>query len=193
MELTKKEAANGGVLAMDQRVSFIDAFDVGYLDKRLEKIVGVQTDQPFKRAYMPIGGIRMASQAAENYGFKSDPKIVEIYSKYRKTHNQGVFDAYTNEMRLARRSHIITGLPDAYARGRIIGDYRRIAIYGIDYLIEQKQYDRDHLPSTMTDDVIRLREESTEQIKALQAMKVMAAKYGFDISQPAKNAQEAIQ
>ena len=193
MELTKKERENGGVLDMDTRVSFIDAYGPGYIDKKLEKIVGVQTDKPFKRAFMPIGGIRMAVQAGENYGFKSDPKLVEIYSKYRKTHNQGVFDAYTDEMRLARRSHIITGLPDAYSRGRIIGDYRRVALYGIDYLINEKIEARNNLSSTMTSDIIRLREETMDQINALKAMKRMAEAYGFDISKPAKNAREAIQ
>lgn len=193
MDLTKKELANGGVLDMDTRVSFIDAYGPGYLDKRLEKIVGVQTDAPFKRAYMPIGGIRMAQQAAQTYGFKSDPKIDEIYTKYRKTHNQGVFDVYTKEMRDARHTHIITGLPDAYSRGRIIGDYRRIALYGIDYLIAAKKAEINALPEEMRPEVVMLREEAADQIKALNAMKKMAAAYGDDISKPAQNAREAIQ
>lgn len=193
MDLTKKELANGGVLDMDKRVSFIDAYGPGYLDKRLEKIVGVQTDAPFKRAYMPIGGVRMAQQAAKTYGFSSDPKIDEIYTKYRKTHNQGVFDVYTKEMRDARHTHIITGLPDAYSRGRIIGDYRRIALYGIDYLIAAKKADINALSTEMRPDIIRLREEAADQIRALNAMKNMASAYGHDISKPAANAQEAIQ
>ena len=193
MDLTKKEIANGGVLDMDKRVSFIDAYGPGYLDKRLEKIVGVQTDAPFKRAYMPIGGIRMAQQAAQTYGFKSDPKIDEIYSKYRKTHNQGVFDVYTKEMKDARHTHIITGLPDAYSRGRIIGDYRRIALYGIDYLIAAKKTEINNLPKEMRPEVVQVREEAADQIRALNAMKNMAKAYGHDISQPAANAQEAIQ
>jgi formate C-acetyltransferase len=178
---------------MDKRVSFIDAYDAGYLDKKLEQIVGVQTDEPFKRAYMPIGGIRMAQQSAQVYGFKTDPKLDEIYSKYRKSHNQGVFDVYTKEMKTARHSHIITGLPDTYARGRIIGDYRRIALYGVDYLIKDRSKARELLSSEMKSDVIRLREESADQIKALEALKRMAQSYGFDISKPAKTAKEAVQ
>jgi formate C-acetyltransferase len=178
---------------MDQRASFIDAYKAGYLDKKLEKIVGVQTDEPFKRAYMPIGGIRMAQQSAQVYGFKTNKKIDEVYTKYRKTHNQGVFDVYTSEMKLARHSHIITGLPDTYARGRIIGDYRRVALYGVDHLINERKKDRDLLSSEMRCDIIQLREESSDQIRALEALKRMALSYGFDISQPAKNAREAIQ
>jgi formate C-acetyltransferase len=193
LKLTKEEQKRGGVLNMDQRVSFIDAYGPGYLDKKLEKIVGLQTDEPLKRAYMPIGGIRIAQQAAEAFGFKTDPLVDQIYTKYRKTHNQGVFDAYTEEMRKARHLHIITGLPDTYSRGRIIGDYRRIALYGIDYLIAEKKASRNLIPYDMSDDVIRLREESSEQIRALQAMKIMAAAYGHDISLPAKNAQQAVQ
>lgn len=197
MDLTKKELKNGGVLDMDKRVSMIDAYGPGYLSdkahRNYEKIVGVQTDAPFKRAYMPIGGVRMANDAAKNYGFEPDPKIVEIYSKYRKTHNQAVFEAYTPEMRAARHAHIITGLPDAYSRGRIIGDYRRVALYGIDYLIKEKQYQLACLPFEMTDDVILTRSEVADQITALNAMKRMAAAYGHDISQPAANAQEAVQ
>jgi formate C-acetyltransferase len=189
----QEEQKRGGVLNMDQRVSFIDAFGPGYLDKKLEKIVGVQTDEPFKRAYMPIGGVRMAQQAAAAFGFKTDPVVDEIYTKYRKTHNQGVFDAYTEEMRKARHLHIITGLPDTYSRGRIIGDYRRIALYGINYLISEKKMTRNLIPYDMNDDVIRLREESSDQIRALEAMKRMAAVYGHDIALPAKNAQQAVQ
>jgi formate C-acetyltransferase len=178
---------------MDQRVSFIDAYGPGYIDKKLEKIVGLQTDAPLKRAYQPIGGIKMANQAAKAFGFKVDPRMEILYTKYRKTHNQAVFEAYTEEMRRARHLHIITGLPDAYSRGRIIGDYRRIALYGIDYLIEEKKASRNLIPYDMNDDVIRLREETADQLKALEAMKRMAGVYGHDISQPAKNAQEAIQ
>lgn len=193
LEFNKKDIKAGGVASMDIRASFIDAYKAGYLDKKLEKIVGVQTDEPFKRAYMPIGGIRMAQQSAQVYGFKTDKKVDEIYSKYRKTHNQGVFDVYTKEMKLARHSHIITGLPDTYARGRIIGDYRRVALYGVDYLINERTNDRDLLSSEMRSDIIQLREESSDQIRALQALKRMALSYGFDISSPAKNAREAIQ
>lgn len=195
MDLTKEERNRGGVYDMDSRVSAIDAYKAGYLDKNLEQIVGVQTDEPFVRAFMPIGGIRMAIQSAEAYGLKDkiDPKLVEIYTKYRKTHNDGVFSAYTEEMRKARHSHIITGLPDAYARGRIIGDYRRVALYGIDYLIEAKKEDLKQLDGQMTEAKIRTREEISEQIKALNAMKKMAAAYGLDISQPAANAKEAVQ
>ena len=197
MKLTKKERENGGVLDMDTRVSMVDAFGPGYISdakhRSYEKIVGVQTDAPFKRAYMPIGGVRMAEQAAEAYGFKVDPRIHEIYTKYRKTHNQGVFDAYTPEMRQARRAHIITGLPDAYARGRIIGDYRRVALYGIDYLLREKDEQRNALSDIMSEEIIRTREEIADQINALKAMKKMAAAYGFDISRHAGNAQECIQ
>ena len=197
LELSKKERAAGGVLAMDSRASTIDAYDAGYLSdkthRNYEKIVGVQTDEPFKRAYMPKGGVRMADQAAQSYGFKSDPKIVEIYTKYVKTHNQAVFEAYTDEMRTARHTHIMTGLPDAYSRGRIIGDYRRIALYGIDYLINEKIEQRNNLTDVMSDDIIRLREETADQVNALKLMKKMALAYGDDISKPAKNAREAIQ
>ncbi len=197
MKLTMKERKNGGVLDMDTRVSFVDAYGPGYISdekhRSYEKIVGVQTDAPFKRAYMPIGGVRMAEQAATAYGFKVDPKLQEIYTKYRKTHNQGVFDAYTPEMRQARRAHIITGLPDAYARGRIIGDYRRVALYGIDYLIREKDEQRNAMSNIMSEKTIRIREEVADQINALKAMKKMAAAYGFDISRPAANAKEAVQ
>ncbi len=193
---TQQELANGGVLKMDTRVSAIDVFDAAYIDpkdKNKEKIVGLQTDELFKRAYMPIGGIRTAQQAATSYGFKSDPKVDEIFEKYRKTHNQGVFDAYTDEMRLARKSHVITGLPDAYARGRIIGDYRRVALYGIDFLIQEKKKDKNAIGPEMNEDTIRASEELTEQIRALEKMKKMANSYGYDISGPATNAKEAIQ
>ncbi len=193
-ELNKKERENGGVLDADTSlVSLIDAHDAGYLDKDLEKIVGFQTDAPFKRSLQPFGGIRMSEASLNAYGFELDPKIKEIFTKYRKTHNQGVFDAYTPEMKKARHCGIITGLPDAYGRGRIIGDYRRVALYGIDRLIEEKIKDMAILEGTMTDDKIRAREEHSDQIKALKQMKTMALKYGFDISKPAVNAKEAIQ
>lgn len=192
--MTKAEIAAGGVTKMDTRVSDIDVFGPAYiLDPEMETIVGLQTDELFKRAYMPIGGIRTAQNAAKEYGFETDPKVDVIFEKYRKTHNQGVFDAYTEEMRLARKSHVITGLPDAYARGRIIGDYRRVALYGIDFLIKEKQKDKAKITGAMTADKIRNSEEVTEQIRALQKMKKMASVYGYDIGQPAKNAREAIQ
>jgi len=196
MELSKKEREAGGVLDMDTKiVSTITSHGPGYLNKDLEKIVGFQTDKPFKRALMPFGGIRMAVQAAESYGYKVDDEVKHIFTEYRKTHNQGVFDVYTPEMRLARKAGIITGLPDAYGRGRIIGDYRRVPLYGVDFLIEQKQKDMALIggDGVMTDDVIRDREEHAEQIKALQELKEMAKSYGFDISKPATNAREAIQ
>lgn len=195
-DMTKKEIANGGVYKMDTRVSDIDVFGPAYIDgdkQNLEKIVGLQTDELFKRAYMPIGGIRTAQQAAEAYGFKSDPNVDIIYEKYRKSHNQGVFDAYNDEMRAARKSHIITGLPDSYARGRIIGDYRRVALYGIDFIIAEKTKDKKQLPKIMTDNVILQSEELSDQLLALKKMKNLAKSYGFDISGPAKNAQEAVQ
>ncbi len=193
MKLTEEEKERGGVWDMDQRVSAIDIYAPGYIDEKLEKIVGVQTDQPFKRAYMPIGGLRMAQMAAKAYGFKTDPEVDKIYTSYRKSHNQGVFDAYTEEMRLARRSHIMTGLPDTYGRGRIIGDYRRIALYGMDYLIKEKIESREILGKTMVDDVIRLREEVSDQVAAMKKIVKMGLSYGCDLSQPAKNAKEAIQ
>ncbi|WP_346940165.1 formate C-acetyltransferase [uncultured Clostridium sp.] len=194
-ELFKKEIENGGVLDVDTKtISKIDAYNPGYIDKNLEKIVGVQTDAPLKRAVMPQGGIRMAETAAKSYGYEIDPLISEIFTKHRKTHNQGVFDAYTDEMKLARKYGIVTGLPDAYGRGRIIGDYRRVALYGIDRLIEDKIEQKKSLEvSTIDADVIQLREELSDQIVALNELKTMAASYGFDISIPAKNAQEAIQ
>ena len=194
-KLQKEERAKGGVLDMDTDiVSSITSHAPGYLNKDLEQIVGLQTDKPLKRAFMPFGGIRMAEEACANYGYTPSPKLHEIFTKYHKTHNDGVFDVYTSEMKLARHSHIVTGLPDTYGRGRIVGDYRRVALYGIDFLIAKKQEDKDNCgDGTMTDDVIRLREEISMQIKALKELKVMAASYGFDISQPAKNAKEAVQ
>lgn len=194
-KLQKEERAKGGVLDMETEVvSSLTAYDPGYLDKDLEKVVGLQTDKPLKRAFMPYGGIRMSEEACETYGYKPSEKLHEIFTKYHKTHNDAVFSAYTPEMRLARRNKIVTGLPDTYGRGRIVGDYRRVALYGIDYLIEQKQKDFAYCgDGTMSDDVIRQREELAEQIKALKEMKVMAASYGYDISQPAKNSLEAVQ
>ncbi|WP_295568576.1 formate C-acetyltransferase [uncultured Holdemanella sp.] len=194
-KLQKEERAKGGVLDMETEVvSSLTAYGPGYLDKDLEKVVGLQTDKPLKRAFMPYGGIRMSEEACETYGYKPSEKLHEIFTKYHKTHNDAVFSAYTPEMRLARRNKIVTGLPDTYGRGRIVGDYRRVALYGIDYLIEQKQKDFAYCgDGTMSDDVIRQREELAEQIKALKEMKIMAASYGFDISQPAKNSLEAVQ
>lgn len=196
MELTKKERENGGVLDMDTKVvSTITSHGPGYLDKSKEKIVGVQTDEPFKRSLQPFGGIRMAVQAAEAYGFEVDEEVKHIFTEYRKTHNQGVFDAYTPEIRAARRAGIITGLPDAYGRGRIIGDYRRVALYGVDRLIEDKEEQLASVGANgiMSDDVIRDREELTEQIRALHELKELGKSYGFDISKPAANAHEAFQ
>lgn len=194
-KLQKEERAKGGVLDMETEVvSSLTAYGPGYLDKDLEKVVGLQTDKPLKRAFMPYGGIRMSEEACETYGYKPSEKLHEIFTKYHKTHNDAVFSAYTPEMRLARRNKIVTGLPDTYGRGRIVGDYRRVALYGIDYLIEQKQKDFAYCgDGTMSDDVIRQREELAEQIKALKEMKIMAAIYGYDISQPAKNSLEAVQ
>ncbi|MBS4957921.1 MAG: formate C-acetyltransferase [Clostridium sp.] len=194
-ELFKKERENGGVLDVDtETISGINEYNPGYIDQAFEKIVGVQTDAPLKRAVMPYGGIRMAESAAKAYGYEVSPKISEIFSKYRKTHNQGVFDAYTTEMRLARKSGVITGLPDAYGRGRIIGDYRRVALYGVDRLIQDKEQQKLSLEvKTIDEDVIRLREEISDQIVALKELKGLAASYGFDISGPATNAREAIQ
>ena len=196
--LQKEERAKGGVLDMDTKiVSGITAHEPGYISedlKDLEKVVGLQTDKPLKRAFMPYGGIKMAEQACTTYGYEPDPELHKIFTEYCKTHNQGVFDAYTPEMKKARHNKIITGLPDTYGRGRIVGDYRRVALYGIDFLIEQKKEDFANCGSgSMTDDIIRQREELAMQIKALGEMKVMAEKYGFDISQPAKNAKEAVQ
>ena len=193
--LQKEERDNNGVLDMETEVvSSITAYPAAYMNKDLEKIVGLQTDKPLKRAFMPYGGARMSEQACETYGYKPSEKLHEIFSKYHKTHNDAVFQAYTPEMRLARRNKILTGLPDTYGRGRIVGDYRRVALYGIDYLIEQKQKDLDNCGSgSMRDDVIRQREELAEQIQALKDMKVMASDYGFDISKPASNGLEAAQ
>ena len=194
MELTKKEAEAGGVLDMDTKViSTITSHGPGYLDKSKEKIVGLQTDKPFKRALQPYGGIRMAEKACKDNGYNVDAEISEFFTIHRKTHNAGVFDAYTPEMRACRRNHIITGLPDAYGRGRIIGDYRRVALYGVDKLIEDKQNQKDSTRITMYYDVIREREELAEQIRALQELKKLGEIYGFDISQPAKDTKEAIQ
>lgn len=195
MDLNQKEYAAGGVLDADTKVvSTITSHGPGYLNKDLEKIVGFQTDKPFKRSLQPFGGIRMAETALAAYGYKIDPEVEEIFTKYRKTHNQGVFDAYTPEMKAARHCGIITGLPDAYGRGRIIGDYRRVALYGIDRLIEDKKEQLKILESpTMTADIIRDREEISEQIRALAEMAEMADAYGFDIRRPAETAQEAIQ
>ena len=194
MELTKAERDNGGILDMDTKtVSTIVSHGPGYLNKELETIVGFQTDKPFKRSLQPFGGIRMAEAAAKSYGFEVDPEVSHIFTDYRKTHNQGVFDAYTAEMRAARKSGVITGLPDAYGRGRIIGDYRRVALYGIDRLMAEKLKDHNGTSHTMTEEVIRLREEISEQYRALNELKKMAASYGFDISKPATTAKEAIQ
>ena len=197
-ELQKQERAKGGVLDMETEVvSGITAYKAAYISselKDLEKVVGLQTDKPLKRAFMPYGGIKMAQEACTTYGYTPNPKFQQIFNEYHKTHNQGVFDAYTPEMRTARKNKIITGLPDTYGRGRIVGDYRRVALYGIDYLIEKKKEDLKNCGSgTMTDDVIRQREELSDQIKALAQMKVMALDYGYDISVPAKNAREAVQ
>ncbi len=193
-ELSQKEREAGGVLDMDTDiVSTITSHKAGYLDKSLEKIVGFQTDKPFKRSLQPFGGIRMAQNACKENGYEVDPDIVEIFTKYRKTHNQGVFDVYTPEMRLARKSAIITGLPDAYGRGRIIGDYRRVALYGVDRLIEDKKHQLDTSLVRMTADNMRLREELTEQLRALEELCELGRIYGYDISRPAKNAKEAIQ
>ncbi len=196
--LQKEERAKGGVLDMDTKiVSGITAHEPGYISedlKDLEAVVGLQTDKPLKRAFMPYGGIKMAEQACSTYGYEPDPELHKIFTEYCKTHNQGVFDAYTPEMKKARHNKIITGLPDTYGRGRIVGDYRRVALYGIDFLIAQKKEDLANCGSgSMTDDIIRQREELAMQIKALGEMKVMAEKYGFDISQPANNAREAVQ
>ena len=194
MDLSEQERAKGGVLDMDTKIiSTITSHGPGYLNKGKEKIVGYQTDKPFKRSLQPYGGIRMAIKACEDNGYHVDPAIVEFFTKHRKTHNDGVFDAYTPEMRACRSSHIITGLPDAYGRGRIIGDYRRVALYGVDRLIEDKQHQKDTTRTIMYSDVTREREELSEQIKALKELKELGQIYGFDISRPAENVQEAIQ
>ena len=195
MKLYEEEREKGGVLDADTSTpSSVNAFEAGYIDKDLEQIVGLQTDAPLKRAIMPNGGIRIVEKSCEAYGLKVDEKIDEIYKKYRKTHNDGVFDVYTPDIRAARSSHLLTGLPDGYGRGRIIGDYRRVALYGVDYLIEKKKTDLANTnPDEFSEETIRAREEMSEQIKALNDLKAMAAKYGFDISVPASNAKEAIQ
>ena len=197
-KLQKEERAKGGVLDMETEVvTGITAYGPGYIDeslKDLEQIVGLQTDKPLKRAFMPYGGIKMAVQAAETYGYDVSDKLKEIFTKYHKTHNTAVFDAYTPEMMKVRHAKILTGLPDTYGRGRIVGDYRRVALYGIDYLIEEKKKDKANCGcGQMTDDVIRLREEIAEQIKCLEEMKKLAEIYGYDISRPATNAKEAVQ
>ncbi len=197
-ELQAQERANGGVLDMETKVvSGLTAYGPGYIDetmKDLETVVGLQTDAPLKRAFMPYGGIAMAEKSLTENGYTPDPEMHKIFTEYHKTHNQGVFDAYTPEMKAARHSHVITGLPDTYGRGRIVGDYRRVALYGIDYLIEEKTHDFNNCgDGTMYDDIIRQREELKDQINALKGMKAMAASYGFDISKPAKDAREAVQ
>ncbi len=194
MELTRQEAKAGGVLDMDTTVvSTITSHGAGYLDRQLETIVGVQTDKPFKRSLQPYGGIRMAQKACADNGYTVDPTICEFFTVHRKTHNQGVFDMYTPEMRACRSSHIITGLPDAYGRGRIIGDYRRVALYGVDRLIEDKKQQKDSTGSVMDEETMRLREELSEQIKALEELKELGTIYGFDISKPANDTKEAVQ
>lgn len=194
LDLMKQEREKGGVLDCDiDNPSQVNSHKPGYIDQSLEKIVGLQTDKPLKRAFMPNGGIRMACQAAEQYGYVIDETIKNFFLKYRKTHNDAVFDVYTPEMRACRTAHILTGLPDTYGRGRIVGDYRRVALYGVDYLIEQKEFDKTLYVGEMTEEKIRTREEIAEQIKALKALKAMAASYGIDISKPAENAQQAIQ
>ena len=187
-----------GVLDMDTDVvTGLTSHPAGYIGpdgKELEQVVGLQTDKPLKRAFMPFGGIKMAEQSCEMYGYKPNPELHKIFTVYHKTHSDAVFDVYTPEIRKARKAHILTGLPDTYGRGRIVGDYRRVALYGIDYLIEQKEADKANCGNgTMTEDIIRLREEIAEQIKALKGMKAMAALYGYDISKPATNAKEAFQ
>ncbi len=196
--LQKEERAKGGILDMETEVvTGLTAYGPAYIDenlKDLEKVVGLQTDKPLKRAFMPFGGIKMAEQACTSNGYTPNPELHKIFTEYARTHNQGVFDAYTKEMKSVRHNHIITGLPDTYGRGRIVGDYRRVALYGIDFLIEEKKKDFENCgDGTMTDDIIRLREEITLQINALKGMKEMAKSYGFDISEPAKNAYEAAQ
>lgn len=194
LKLSREEQGKGGVLDMDTKlVSSITAHGPGYLDKEREKIVGFQTDRPFKRALQPYGGIRMAVKACKEHGYQVDPQVVEFFTRHRKTHNDGVFDAYTPEMRACRSSHIITGLPDAYGRGRIIGDYRRVALYGVDRLIEDKEQQKAATSTVMEEKVIRQREELSEQIRALKELKELGQIYGFDISSPAGNVQEAIQ
>mgnify|MGYP002586544817 CR=1 FL=1 len=194
LDLMKKEREAGGVLDMDTKVvSSLVSHGAGYIHKDLEKIVGLQTDKPFKRALMPYGGLNMAAKACSDNGYEIDPEIAHIFTEYRKTHNQGVFDVYTHEMRLARTNKILTGLPDAYGRGRIIGDYRRVALYGVDKLIEDKKAQKEFYNRPMTEEKIRAREEIADQLRALENLKKMAAIYGCDISKPASTAQEAVQ
>lgn len=194
LKLSAEERKAGGVLDADTKiVSTLTSHPAGYIDKKLEKIVGLQTDKPFKRALQPFGGLKMSEQALNMYGYEIDPEVKTIFTKYRKTHNDGVYDAYTLEMRRARRAHIITGLPDTYGRGRIVGDYRRVALYGVDYLIECKEHDKELKDGIMTPEKIRDREELSEQIKALKALNQLAEIYGMDVSKPAETAQEAIQ
>ena len=194
LKLSKEEREAGGVLDMDTKIiSTITSHGPGYLNKDKEKIVGFQTDKPFKRALMPYGGIRMAEKACSENGYTIDPEVKEFFTVHRKTHNAGVFDAYTPEMRACRSSHIITGLPDAYGRGRIIGDYRRVALYGVDRLIADKMEQKETSRSAMYLEVIRAREELSEQIRALVELKAMASSYGYDISKPATDTKEAIQ
>lgn len=193
LELSKEERERGGVYDADTDIiSRVNSHKAGYFNRDLEKIVGLQTDKPFKRALMPFGGLRMAEEALTMYGYRASDRVKDIFA-FRKTHNDGVYDVYTPEMRRARRAHILTGLPDTYGRGRIVGDYRRVALYGVDFLIRKKEEDKSLMDGVMTPDKIRNREEVAEQIKALRALKEMAAEYGFDISAPATNAQEAIQ
>ena len=197
-DLQKQEIAKGGVLDMDTDiVSTLTSHPAGFIaeqTKDLEKIVGLQTDKPLKRAFMPFGGIKMAEESCKNYGYTPSAELHRIFTEFHKTHNQGVFDAYTPAMRMARKAHIITGLPDTYGRGRIVGDYRRVALYGVDYLIAQKKADKALSDNKdMTEHVVREREELAEQIKALEGMKAMAKIYGYDISKPAMNAREAVQ
>jgi len=193
-QLKKQEIENGGVLDMDTDIiSTITSHGAGYIEKDKEQIVGLQTDKPLKRALQPYGGIRIAMQACQKNGYEVDPELVEFFTEHRKTHNAGVFDAYTPEMRKCRSSHIITGLPDGYGRGRIIGDYRRVALYGIDRLIDNKEYQKSSTRTTMRSDVIREREELSEQIKALKMLKKLGEIYGYDISKPAKTLKEATQ
>ena len=195
MDLNKQEREAGGVLDTDSSiVSTITSHGPGYLDKDKEQVVGFQTDKPFKRGLQPFGGIRMSEKSAEAYGFHVDPEVSHIFTEYRKTHNQGVFDVYTPEMRAARKSGIITGLPDAYGRGRIIGDYRRVALYGVDRLMEEKLKDYNNIGcDVMTNDILQLREELSEQYRSLKDLKKLGEIYGFDISKPAITAKEAFQ
>ena len=195
LDLYKKEKANGGVLDIDTKtVSTMTSHTPGYISKDLEEIVGLQTDAPLKRSIMPFGCIRIVEKSCAAYGKEVAPEVEEVFHKYRKTHNDGVFDAYTPDVRLARSSHLLTGLPDGYGRGRIIGDYRRVALYGVDFLVDKKKENLKYYDPDLFDEaIIREREEITEQIKALNELKEMAASYGFDISVPASNAKEAIQ